>query len=269
MAKDSIQRKGYTCRGELEKLHSFLYRFVFSVLRPVRLTSLVAVDDYQWENILTWRVETLQAASISLICSEIFIRDDFGSLMKIAAGGLLCKFDALFQLNIQRCCSRLPTWIQSMIPNLFYVTEKAWNYFPYTTTEYTVSLCFCAFLSLGHKRTEIRRWGILLACVLVGFFAVGCIVAWNTHSNPKVSILHCASPRPPFHGMNVVLWPAACRNSRGLGGITRCLIVCRCHARVPLTPPPLGKSSEFVSDQCLGILCNFSSLFFETSITAN
>ena len=26
-----------------------------------------------------------------------------------------------------------------MIPNIFYITEKAWNYFPYTITEYTVS----------------------------------------------------------------------------------------------------------------------------------
>ena len=26
-----------------------------------------------------------------------------------------------------------------MIPNIFYITEKAWNYFPYTVTEYTVS----------------------------------------------------------------------------------------------------------------------------------
>ena len=27
-----------------------------------------------------------------------------------------------------------------MIPNIFYITEKAWNYFPYTVTEYTVSI---------------------------------------------------------------------------------------------------------------------------------
>ncbi|CAF0858133.1 unnamed protein product [Didymodactylos carnosus] len=28
--------------------------------------------------------------------------------------------------------SRLPSWIRSFIPNLFYITEKAWNYYPYT-----------------------------------------------------------------------------------------------------------------------------------------
>lgn len=35
----------------------------------------------------------------------------------------------------------LPSWIQALIPRFFYVTEKAWNTFPYTATEYT-----CSFL---------------------------------------------------------------------------------------------------------------------------
>jgi hypothetical protein len=34
--------------------------------------------------------------------------------------------------------SRLPQWIRSLIPKIFYITEKAWNYYPHTTTEYTV-----------------------------------------------------------------------------------------------------------------------------------
>lgn len=33
--------------------------------------------------------------------------------------------------------SRLPYWIQSFLPKIFYVTEKAWNYYPFTITEYT------------------------------------------------------------------------------------------------------------------------------------
>ncbi|XP_005095365.1 cytoplasmic phosphatidylinositol transfer protein 1 [Aplysia californica] len=37
--------------------------------------------------------------------------------------------------------SRLPSWIRSMIPKVFYITEKAWNYYPFTITEYT-----CSFL---------------------------------------------------------------------------------------------------------------------------
>jgi len=35
--------------------------------------------------------------------------------------------------------SRLPSWIAAIVPNIFYVTEKAWNYYPHTITEYTCS----------------------------------------------------------------------------------------------------------------------------------
>ncbi|XP_046825900.1 cytoplasmic phosphatidylinositol transfer protein 1 [Vespa crabro] len=35
--------------------------------------------------------------------------------------------------------SKLPYWIQSVIPKIFYVTEKAWNYYPFTMTVYTCS----------------------------------------------------------------------------------------------------------------------------------
>lgn len=43
--------------------------------------------------------------------------------------------------------SRLPQWIRSLIPRIFYVTEKSWNYYPRTLTEYTVS----KILSLGSR----------------------------------------------------------------------------------------------------------------------
>lgn len=35
--------------------------------------------------------------------------------------------------------SKLPYWIQPVIPKIFYVTEKAWNYYPFTMTVYTCS----------------------------------------------------------------------------------------------------------------------------------
>lgn len=34
--------------------------------------------------------------------------------------------------------SKLPSWARAVVPKIFYVTEKAWNYYPYTITEYTV-----------------------------------------------------------------------------------------------------------------------------------
>ncbi|XP_074647774.1 cytoplasmic phosphatidylinositol transfer protein 1-like [Tubulanus polymorphus] len=47
--------------------------------------------------------------------------------------------------------SRLPTWIQGMIPHVFYITEKAWNFYPYTITEYT-----CSFIPRFHIHIETR-----------------------------------------------------------------------------------------------------------------
>lgn len=37
--------------------------------------------------------------------------------------------------------SRLPYWLQAVTPRVFYVTEKSWNFYPVTITEYT-----CSFL---------------------------------------------------------------------------------------------------------------------------
>lgn len=36
--------------------------------------------------------------------------------------------------------SKLPYWIQSIVPKIFYVTEKAWNYYPFTITGKRYSL---------------------------------------------------------------------------------------------------------------------------------
>ncbi|XP_061530489.1 cytoplasmic phosphatidylinositol transfer protein 1b isoform X3 [Phycodurus eques] len=36
--------------------------------------------------------------------------------------------------------SKLPAWAKVFAPRFFYVTEKAWNFYPYTITEYSVSL---------------------------------------------------------------------------------------------------------------------------------
>lgn len=32
------------------------------------------------------------------------------------------------------CSSKLPSWARAVVPKIFYVTEKAWNYYPYTIT---------------------------------------------------------------------------------------------------------------------------------------
>ena len=47
--------------------------------------------------------------------------------------------------------SRLPSWIRSMVPKIFYVTEKAWNYYPFTITEYTCSFIPRCSISIQTK----------------------------------------------------------------------------------------------------------------------
>lgn len=46
--------------------------------------------------------------------------------------------------------SRLPGWIRSMIPNIFYITEKAWNYYPYTETGKFFFVFFIIWMSVIH-----------------------------------------------------------------------------------------------------------------------
>lgn len=49
--------------------------------------------------------------------------------------------------------SKLPTWIQGYVPKIFYITEKAWNYYPYTVTEYSCSFLprFSILVKTGYK----------------------------------------------------------------------------------------------------------------------
>ncbi|CAG9774065.1 unnamed protein product [Ceutorhynchus assimilis] len=47
--------------------------------------------------------------------------------------------------------NRLPYWVQAILPKIFYVTEKAWNYYPYTITDYT-----CSFIPKFHISIQTR-----------------------------------------------------------------------------------------------------------------
>ncbi|XP_006803049.1 cytoplasmic phosphatidylinositol transfer protein 1b [Neolamprologus brichardi] len=47
--------------------------------------------------------------------------------------------------------SKLPSWVKAFVPRFFYITEKAWNFYPYTITEYSVS-----FLPKFSIRIETR-----------------------------------------------------------------------------------------------------------------
>ncbi|MEQ2193574.1 Cytoplasmic phosphatidylinositol transfer protein 1, partial [Xenoophorus captivus] len=45
--------------------------------------------------------------------------------------------------------NKLPSWARAVVPKIFYVTEKAWNYYPYTITGNTFTAYPCSFFH-GH-----------------------------------------------------------------------------------------------------------------------
>lgn len=47
--------------------------------------------------------------------------------------------------------SKLPGWAKTFVPKIFYITERAWNYYPFTITEYT-----CSFLPKLQIRIETK-----------------------------------------------------------------------------------------------------------------
>ena len=51
----------------------------------------------------------------------------------------ICIFERLCNWCAYILWPRLPSWIRAMVPKIFYITEKAWNYYPTTITEYTCS----------------------------------------------------------------------------------------------------------------------------------
>lgn len=47
--------------------------------------------------------------------------------------------------------SKLPSWARAVVPKIFYVTEKAWNYYPYTITGKSSA-------QASHVQ-QVRSWG--------------------------------------------------------------------------------------------------------------
>ncbi|NXU35119.1 PITC1 protein, partial [Drymodes brunneopygia] len=53
------------------------------------------------------------------------------------------------RVYLNRQVHKLPSWARAVVPKIFYVTEKAWNYYPYTITGKECGrndCCFCSFL---------------------------------------------------------------------------------------------------------------------------
>ncbi|MBN3291591.1 PITC1 protein, partial [Polypterus senegalus] len=50
--------------------------------------------------------------------------------------------------------SKLPAWVRSFVPKIFYITEKAWNYYPFTVTG--AAHLPCSFLPKFHIQIETK-----------------------------------------------------------------------------------------------------------------
>lgn len=61
-------------------------------------------------------------------------------------------FINIYFLNL----SRLPYWVQSLIPKIFYVTEKAWNFYPFTITgNYSIGFIYF-YVIYSPRHTSFR-----------------------------------------------------------------------------------------------------------------
>lgn len=85
--------------------------------------------------------------------------------------------------------NRLPSWIRSMIPKIFYVTEKAWNYYPYTITDYTCS--FVPRFSIHIQTKYLNDRGTTENCLEINEELIeGRIVEFVDIVNDKVADHH-------------------------------------------------------------------------------
>nr|XP_023666364.1 cytoplasmic phosphatidylinositol transfer protein 1-like [Paramormyrops kingsleyae] len=80
--------------------------------------------------------------------------------------------------------SKLPSWARAVVPKIFYVTEKAWNYYPYTITEYTVSLHPTPRQSPS-RMTDVHQscYSIMLPCIHYALSPVRALLRRVCYSN--------------------------------------------------------------------------------------
>lgn len=74
----------------------------------------------------------------------------FGHSLNTAA--VLSHLSVPFTHSSPVCFSKLPSWARAVVPKIFYVTEKAWNYYPYTITGGVESHDTAHFRSLKNEK---------------------------------------------------------------------------------------------------------------------
>ena len=73
--------------------------------------------------------------------------------------------------------------IRSLVPKIFYITEKAWNYYPFTITEYTCSFVPRFAIHMRPRPIHMRR--LNWAANLNGIWFIGWLKAAMVMENPE------------------------------------------------------------------------------------
>ncbi|MGH0154702.1 UNVERIFIED_CONTAM: hypothetical protein FKN15_027897 [Acipenser sinensis] len=76
--------------------------------------------------------------------------------------GTIINLPPVTSIELSESClnyiSKLPGWAQTFVPKIFYIIERAWNYYPFTITGVLFSLCLfqCSFLPKLQIRIETK-----------------------------------------------------------------------------------------------------------------
>ncbi|CAM2102026.1 unnamed protein product [Caretta caretta] len=69
--------------------------------------------------------------------------------------------------------SKLPSWARAVVPKIFYITEKAWNYYPYTITVKIICIIlFCFFFFLSYLLLPMDKLGPEYTCSFLPKFSI-------------------------------------------------------------------------------------------------
>jgi len=131
---------------------SVIYTTYQLLNRELKCTKIVAdfVRDLKFYHKCSWLI-----VQNILYCGSHYNQEH--TIVEIFWVDSLCKCVCTSTYHLQFFFfSRLPYWVQSFLPKIFYVTEKAWNYYPFTITG------LCAWLSMFRQSVTIWHTTILI-----------------------------------------------------------------------------------------------------------
>ncbi|KAJ8246007.1 hypothetical protein GJAV_G00262660 [Gymnothorax javanicus] len=95
------------------------------LLKEYRICMPLSVEEYRIGQLYTISKHSHQESDkgegVEVVCNEPHVDPVHG--------------EGQFTEKRVHLSSKLPSWARAVVPRIFYITEKAWNYYPYTITE--------------------------------------------------------------------------------------------------------------------------------------